>query len=108
MEDEDDRTEPVSLPMSGVEKRSLRSLAEQPFAVLFRNEVEAVSDEADRRFVGVHSLNLIWRIAGPHQTLWSKGLKQTLDHRNQFIMRRLLLAERIECRNLDARVFVTS
>ncbi len=37
----------LAVSSSGVEKHPLRSLAEQPIPVLFRNEVEAVSYEAD-------------------------------------------------------------
>ena len=58
---------------SGVKVHCLGRLRQQPLAIRLREEVQPVANQADRRLVRVLSLELVRRIARPHECFGPKA-----------------------------------
>ena len=79
-------------------KHSLRRLRQQPLFIARRQSADPIANQRDRRGIRVRRLHLIRRVAGPHAPLDAKRIEHAANQRDEIVIRRLLLAQRVVSR----------
>ena len=98
-------SEPRGSRRSGKEQRR-RCSAQQPSAVLARQERQSIAHQRDRGCIGVRGLHLERAVACPHQAAGTVILEDAPDHGNKVRVGRLLASQGIKRRHFHVHMAV--